>query len=89
MLVEQIERRREAALSIALATHVLECCPIHEDAVFEGKADITHAYKLGNHKLKNGELNDYFDKPRELTDAIKEVVEEYSGTDCCGSCSKD
>ena len=61
---------------------VLEQCEYHDDAIFEGSEDITATYKLGNTKFTSGELSGTFDDRREMTDIIKEVVEDHPAKEC-------
>lgn len=75
-LEEQNQHKREIAIQIAIEAEVLERCEYHEECTFEGGVDISEAYKLGNKKFTNGELLDIFESRREMTDLIKEVVEE-------------
>jgi hypothetical protein len=83
--MERQESMRAEALGIALQAHVLESCPIHEDCVFEGASDIQDAYKLGNWKYSRRETQHFASRP-EMTDCIKEVVEEHSGIETCSQC---
>ncbi len=81
-MMEDHEQQCGAAIGIALQAGVLERCKFHDDAVFEGAADITEAYKLGNAKFSKGELEGIFDDRKEMTDVIKEVVEDHPAEEC-------
>ncbi len=85
--LEEQECKRQTALQIALEAGVLATCELHEDCFLEGNEDIEGAYKLGNLKITNGELQGAFSSRREMTDTIKEVVEEHSAGEC-PSCAK-
>ena len=85
-LMERHETLCHAAVRIALEAGVLKFCE-HHGCVFEGPNDIESAYKLGNYKFSKGSLAGIFDTRREMTDCIKEVVEDNS-TDECPRCAK-
>ncbi|MEW6659348.1 MAG: hypothetical protein AB1424_11880 [Thermodesulfobacteriota bacterium] len=91
---EEIEGQRDIALEILIRAGVLKLCPIHEDAILSGGADIEDAYKLGNYLFTNDsdewELQHVFRDRREMTDTIKEMFEwQLGGADECGWCMKD
>jgi hypothetical protein len=86
---EEIEAKHDMAVEIAIEVGVLKRCKIHEDVILEGGADIEDAYRLGNYKFTNGELEDAFRDRREMTDTIKEMVEMRGyGADECALCMK-
>ena len=90
----KIEAQRDIALEILFEAGVLKRCPIHEDSILAGGADIEDAYKLGNYFYSNGteewDLQHIFRDRREMTDSIKEVFKwQYGGADECGWCTKD
>ena len=87
-LIEHEEEQRRAATGIAIQAKALQVCMIHEDCVFEGSADPQNAYKLGNYKFTKDELKGVFDDRKEMTDAIKEAIEDNSGLDQCPICAK-
>lgn len=79
---EEHEALRSLALDIAIEAGVLTSCKYHDDAIFEGRNDITEAYRLANTKATKGELNGSSDSRRKMTDAIKEVVENCAIEEC-------
>jgi hypothetical protein len=82
------EAQRQEAIKIAVDAGVLKRCPYHEDVVLDTLGgDNVPAYKLGNYRLSQGELNGVFSSPREMTDAIAAAVKD-SGMEC-GFCAKD
>ncbi|MEN3111145.1 hypothetical protein ACFONG_04715 [Uliginosibacterium paludis] len=87
-MMEDDEEKRGIAIQIALEAGVLEQCEFHEDCLFEGGEEIEAAYKLGNFKISNGEYGDVFESRREMTDLIKEVVQDNSAEECY-SCAKN
>jgi hypothetical protein len=44
--------------------------------------DLERACKLGNQKFTAGELKGEFKSRREMTDLIKEVIDDHVGTEC-------
>jgi len=91
---EEIEGMRDTALEILFEAGVLRRCPIHEDSILSGSADIEAAYKLANYLFTKGSeewgLPHIFQDRREMTDTIKEVYNfQCGGADGCGWCMKD
>ena len=83
------QSQENAALAIAIELGLLATCPIHEDSIIAGHTDdVVAAYKVASARFKRGEpaVTRWFSSQRELTDAIKAVVEER-GEDECGSCN--
>lgn len=78
--------KRDIAIEIAVEVDVLERCEDHEEFIFEGNEDIEEAYKVAATRIKAGEYADIFESQRELTDLIKEVVNEYSISSYCPRC---
>ena len=77
--MERQEDLRSEATEIAIEAGVLRRCRYHEDIVMDAYGDRIAAYKLANYRYPSGTL-DYRSR-RELTDAIKDVIEQ-SGDDC-------
>jgi len=64
----------------------LKRCEWHTDNVMDaGEMGHSYAYRVGNAKLKAGELGDLFDSRREMTDAVKASIEEHA-LDYCPRC---
>ena len=81
-MMEENEQQLGVAINIAVEADVLAQCEFHNDVFFEGSEDITEAYKLGNAKFSRGELEGDFDDRTQMTDLIKEVVEENCADEC-------
>jgi hypothetical protein len=81
-MMERHETICGVARGIALEAGTLRRCEYHEDCIFEGANDAEGAYKLGNYKFSAGSLKGVFESRREMTDCIKEVVEEVWGDEC-------
>ncbi len=87
-MMEENEAKRGIALQIALEAGVLEQCEFHDDCIYEGGEEIESAYKLANHKVSHGELEGVFENRREMTDIIKDVVEDHAAEECY-ACAKN
>lgn len=81
-MMEDREQKYSVAIGIAIEADVLEACSFHEDCIYEGGADIQEAYKLGNAKFSAGGLEAIFEDRRDMTDIIKEVVDDHMGSEC-------
>jgi hypothetical protein len=87
-MMEEEEGKHGVAMHIALEANVLEQCEFHDDCIYAGSEEIESAYKLGNYKLSHGEFDGVFEDRREMTDIIKEVVEDHQGDECF-ACAKN
>lgn len=85
-VLEDRENKYLTALQIAIDAKVVNSCPHHDDVMLEGDNHIDDAYKIGNARITSGELT-IFNSRREMTDAIKEAVEDNSADECY-SCAK-
>ncbi|MGA8220554.1 MAG: hypothetical protein WB780_02795 [Candidatus Acidiferrales bacterium] len=85
-LIEKYEEQERAAIQIAIQAGALKHCDLHSGYISRGDAEIEDAYKLGNYKFTKGELKDSFDDRREMTDAIKKVVQNCAFE--CNLCAK-
>lgn len=81
-MMEDHEAKKMVAIRIAMAAGVLDTCEFHADCILEGGEEIESAYKLGNSEFTAGKLEGTFDSRLEMTDTIKEVVEENSADEC-------
>ena len=85
-VLEQLEEQRRCAAGIAVKAKVLNQCQAHGDC-FAGSGGTESAYRLGNAMFSKGEFPEgLFGTRRELTDAIKWVLEEYVA-DACPTCT--
>ena len=85
-MMEEHEDKLSAAMKIALDARVLKHCEFHDDYILETGEDIAEAYRVGNARFTEGRFGDVFASRREMTDCIKEVVEEQP--DECYLCAK-
>ena len=74
-MMRQEDMYREAS-DIAVKAGAITPCEIHGHVLINAFADTTAAYKLGNAKFTNGTLSNDFKSRRELTDFIKEAIDE-------------
>jgi hypothetical protein len=87
-LLERQQAQRSAAISIALTGGSLKRCEWHDDIVMDaGLLDHSYTYRVGNAKMKAGELGDLFDSPREMTDVVKAAIDEHA-LGYCPRCDK-
>jgi hypothetical protein len=86
------EQQRDAAIGIAIKTRVLRVCEFHGE-VFAAHEfiDLEPAYRRASRKFKRGEFGGLFESQRELTDEIKEAVNEFCWDECpyCWKMLKD
>lgn len=81
-LLEEDDDKRGIARDIAVKANVLKVCMHHEECFSKGGAQPAEAYKLATINLKNGAYGDLFESRTELTDLIKEEIEENSLDEC-------
>lgn len=80
------EDQMAEATDIAVKAGVLERCEFHPEFVWDIHGDREEAYKIGNARFTAGELQAEFHDRRELTDAIKDAIEQ-SGMGGCPRCA--
>ena len=82
-LIERSEERARAAMSIAIAGGSVTVCPNHSDVLMDtGERDHSYSYRVGNARFTAGDLDDLFDSPRDMTDAVKAAINEIGLTSC-------
>ena len=80
-LLEHQELQRSVAFDIAREAGCIAECEFHEGTFIDQFSDPSDAYRLGNNKFSEGELDGRFDTRKEMTDAIKAAIDE-SGMEC-------
>ena len=81
------ENKRYKTHQIAFKAGVLKPCESHEDEVIVNEdKELVEAYKLGNSRFEKDSLDKVFDDRKDMTDYIKEVVENANTH--CYPCSK-
>lgn len=89
-LLAQQEQRRDTAIGIAIRAGILRSCEHHGEAYLADKfvsAEVEPAYRLGNAKFTRGDFKEVFGSRREMTDAIKDAVDDFA-LDYCPICDK-
>ena len=86
-LMELRETQRAVATNIAVEAGALKRCELHPDVVWATFDDPSMAYRIGNVRFTAGKLQTDFASRRELTDAIKEAIDE-AGLDGCWLCER-
>lgn len=87
--LEADQDKFNVATEIAIEAGVLERCEYCEANVFQGGEEVEEAYKLGNTKFTQGELDGTFADRREMTDAIKAAAESGDhAAECCFHCDE-
>lgn len=79
--LEDIENRLAAAKIIAIDAGALKECESH-GCLYQGDSEPQSAYMLGNHRLTKRELGDVFSDSRQMTDAIKAVIDDSAAGEC-------
>lgn len=85
--MEREEAKREEAKDIAVEAGVLKRCEFHDDIILDVFGDHSEAYKLANKKFSASKLREEYASRRELTDKIKEEIEDSS--DGCPYCAQE
>lgn len=78
---EDHDNKRSIAIAIAVQSGALRSCEAH-DTTFEGNKDAQAAYMLGNAQLTAGKHEGVFESRRDMTDTIKEVIDEHIADEC-------
>ena len=86
-LMELCEAQLGEASNIAVEAGALKRCELHPDVVWDAFGDPSVAYRISNVRFTAGELQTDFASRRELTDAIKEAIDE-SGLGGCWLCER-
>ena len=85
-LMEEKEALRGMALSLLLEVGALQECEIDEGGYYDGDGDLEAAYRLGNSKITQGEIELPLNTTRRaFTDIIKSVYDDNCG-DACSWC---
>lgn len=81
------QNRIDVALGIAIEARVVSTCHLHLHIYLKGEHEIEAAYRLGNTQFTKSELTHTFQSRRQMTDAIKEAVEN-NVADSCVPCER-
>lgn len=83
---KQMIEKRETAIQIALAAGVLKECEYHKGCFFKGNEELNKAFAIADNQYSEGKHTHEFKDKKEMTDIIREAVEEHSAEQCssCG-----
>jgi hypothetical protein len=80
-----MEKKQTIAIEIALQTHVLKTCPIHQQIYFDDDADAASAFALAMELVrKHKPYVEEFHDEHELMDLLSETLGATSL--CCPEC---
>ncbi len=86
-IVEMQESQRNAAVEIATKAGCVRLCEGCTVNLLLSASPIESAYRLGNMMFTRGELAGVFSDRREMTDEIKQLIDETQ--DRCYECEPD
>jgi len=75
------------AVGIIVAAKVAVRCEAHGTPIRNPDVDEKEAYKVGNAKLSRGEFKGIFTSSRQMTDAVKDALDDQI-YESCGLCDK-
>jgi hypothetical protein len=86
-MLEEHETKQGAAAYVAVKAGVMSVCEMHETLMYDG-ADPGPAYRLANALItsNNPSVAVFGGQRRELTDYIKELIEEHE--EACYACDR-
>jgi hypothetical protein len=71
-----MDQRQSVAVSIALQTHVLRTCPMHDQLFYDDEADPACAFALAVDLVRHDMpyVRDFRKSTQELTDLLRETI---------------
>ncbi|MEA3107493.1 MAG: hypothetical protein QOI88_2098 [Gammaproteobacteria bacterium] len=71
-----MDQRQTVAVSIALQTHVLRTCPLHDRLIYDEEADPACAFGLAVDLVRHGTpyVHDFRNGTHELTELLRETI---------------
>jgi hypothetical protein len=81
-----MESKQFIAVKIALQTHVLQTCPLHNEIFCDDDVDPSGAFALAVELVKQHTLyaDEFHNDPHELTDLLSETIS--AAPSCCPHC---
>jgi hypothetical protein len=81
-----MENKQSIAIKIALQTHVLQTCPIHNEIFCDDDVDPSGAFALAVELVKQHTLyaDEFHNDAHELTDLLSETI--GAAPTCCPHC---
>ncbi len=87
-LMEWEDQKFQIAISIAVESGAVKACRMHDGFLYAGSSDFTKTYKIAAARQKRGDFDDLFENQKELTDLIKEIIEDNSYESRCQRCNE-
>jgi hypothetical protein len=71
-----MDQRQNVAVTIALQTHVLRTCPLHDQLIYDEEADLSSAFALAEDLVRHDRpyVRDFRKSMHELTDLLRETI---------------
>jgi len=71
-----MDQRQSVAVTIALQTHVLRTCPLHDQIIYDEEADLGSAFALAEDLVRHDRpyVRDFRKSMHELTDLLRETI---------------
>jgi len=71
-----MDQRQNVAVTIALQTHVLRTCPVHDLLLYDEEADLGCAFALAADLVRHDKpyVRDFRRSSHELTDLLRETI---------------
>jgi hypothetical protein len=71
-----MDQRQSVAVAIALQTHVLRTCPLHDQLIYDEEADPACAFALAVDLVRHDRpyVRDFRKSAHELTDLLSETI---------------
>jgi hypothetical protein len=81
-----MDKKQGIAIEIGLQTHILKCCPVHQQIYLDDDVDPAGAFALAIELVRKHKpfVQDFHDDEHALTDLLSDTL----GTvpDCCPEC---
>ena len=84
--ITTVEKKKSIAIEIALQTHVLKTCPIHQQIYFDDDADAASAFALAIELVRKHKpyVKEFHDDEHELMDLLSDTL--GATPPCCPGC---
>lgn len=71
-----MDQRQSVALAIALQTHVLRTCPLHDQLFYDEESDPACAFAVAEDLVRHDMpyVRDFHQSARELTELLRETI---------------
>jgi hypothetical protein len=71
-----MNQRQSVAVAIALQTHVLRTCPLHDQIIYDEEADLGSAFALAEDLVRHDMpyVRDFRKSTHELTELLRETI---------------